>query len=1113
MENQYTCYHLHSDLSLLDSCTKFQDYINKAVELGQKSLCFTEHGNIFRWIAKRNACKKAGIKYLHGVEVYLTRQLEPKVRDNYHTILIAKNMDGLKEVNTLVSLSNHKDHFYFKPRITFDEFLNISDNVIKISACLASPLARLDNDIQELQNQITSKQTNLDYVVKKDDLQNKDESIKELADEIKQLETELQNLKRYYKSIPLKYDYYEIQPHINSQEQIDYNKDLFELAKKNNKPLIAGTDTHSIDKYKAECRSILQSAKGIEFANEDEFDLTYKSYDELVQMFVEQNSLPKRVYLEAIENTNVMADSCEEIELDEAFKYPKVYEDDIREIKLRINQKYKEKIDSGIIKQEDKEEFKSRLIEELQVLQKIEMCGFMLFMSDLISWCWENNIPVGPARGSVGGSCVAYVLGITDVNPLKWKTIFSRFANEHRKEIGDIDVDFAPNDREKVYNHMIQRFGENYTDYILAIGTVSDRGTIDEIGRALSKKNPDDARFSLESLKVLKDEYISYKEPKKKELDAQGIKSDEAEQQAIEYATSFVQEKYPEIFYYFKGILNTAISQSMHPAGMVISPITLYDNYGELYRDDKKILQIDMEDIHDVSLVKYDILGLKTIEIIKDACETAGIPYPKAHEIDWDDQDVWTDMFTSPYGVFQFEEQYAFSMLKKFEAKNIFDMSLITAAIRPSGGSYRDDLIAKKIHKNPSPMIDELLKDNYGYLVYQEDTIKFLQYVCGLSGGDADNVRRAIGRKQKDRLEEAMPSILEGYCKMSPQPREIAEEEAKQFLQIIADSASYQFNYNHSVAYCMIGYLCAYLRYYHTADFITSYLNNAQNDADKIQGSELAKLYKIDVFPPRFRYSIDKYFIDEKSGDIYKGVASIKFLNEGSSLYLYSLRENKYDTFIDLLIDLKNSGQINSKQIKILINLQYFTEFGGNKKLLTIYDRFETLYGRKTLSKENISTLGITPETALKWCDKETEKQYGGLNSIGLLKSIEEETPNENLPLCEQIAYEAEILGYISATYNVDKKLCYVLDVETKFSPKVKLYVLQSGKEVTVKIQKATYNKVPLLKGNIVCCQRFEEKFKSIKTENGFQQIDEKEWWLREYRIVSENEWEKAICD
>lgn len=1052
MNNNYVTYHLHSDLSLLDSCTKFQDYIDKAKELGQKAICFTEHGNIMRWVAKKEACDKAGIKYLHGCEVYLTAQLEPKFRDNYHTILIAKNMNGLKEINQLISTSNEDSHFYFKPRISFEEFLNISDNVIKISACLASPLARIEGEIYTLGS--------------------KQDLTKEEQDRYMYLLTN-------FTKILQKYDYYEVQPHVNSKEQKMYNKQLFEWAKKYNKPLIAGTDTHSLNQYKAECRSILQLAKGIEFANEDQFDLTYKSYDELVQMFDEQNALPRNVYLQAIENTNVMADSCEEIVLDKEFKYPKVYDDDIATIKSRLWEMLKEKVTNGIIPQEQMQLFIDNIKTELAVFEKINMCGFMLFMSDLINWCHENNIPTGFGRGSCCGSVVAYVLDIIDVNPIKWKTVFSRFANEDRREIGDIDTDFAPNDRDMVYNHMIEEFGEQYTAYILAVGTVSDKGCIDEIGRALHRKTGKDT-YSLENLKKIKKEYES--NPKQ------------------------AKEKYSELFYYFDGLLNTNISQSMHPCGMVVSPITLEDNYGVLYRDGKKILQIDMEDVHEISLVKYDLLGLKNIGIIKDACEYANIPYPKSNEIDWNDQKVWNDMLKCPQGIFQMEGTYAFQMLCEFKPKNIFDMSLVTAALRPSGASYRDELMKKHFHKNPSAIIDNMLSDNYGYLIYQEDTIKFLKDICGLTGSEADNIRRAIGRKQKDRLDAAMPSILEGYCKMSSQSREIAEQEAKEFLQVIEDSASYQFGYNHSIAYCMVGYLCAYLRYYHTPYFIVSYLNNAQNEDDIIGGFAMAKLYGYKILPPRFRYSIDKYVYDKNTNNIYKGVSSIKFLNEGSANYLYSLRDNTYPTFIDLLKQIEEDKQINSRQMEILIQLQYFDEFGKNKKLLELYRYFKDIYGRKTLVKTKINELGITIDDIVDCFDKETEKQYTNINSLKILENIEKRIPNKTIPLQEQITFEMDVIGYISAIYDVDKNICIAIDVDTKYSPKINLYSLGTGKEISCKINKSTFNGQSFKRGQLLKCKKFEERNKQRKTENGWEKTSEKEWWLLAYELIDDLE-------
>ena len=226
MSNNYVVYHLHTEDSLLDSCTNYKLYVDRAAELNQKTIAFTEHGNIYNWIEKKMYCDEKGIKYIHGIECYLTCTLEENIRDNYHTILLARNYQGVKEINNLIKLSTSASHFYYKPRISFDEFLSLSDNVIKISACLASPL----NEYRAFKGF-----SNFEYI---------------------------------YDKLCKHYDYYEIQPHINSNEQKEYNKYLYKLSQQYNKPLIMGTDTHSINSYKAECRSLHQLSKKIEFTNE-----------------------------------------------------------------------------------------------------------------------------------------------------------------------------------------------------------------------------------------------------------------------------------------------------------------------------------------------------------------------------------------------------------------------------------------------------------------------------------------------------------------------------------------------------------------------------------------------------------------------------------------------------------------------------------------------------------------------------------------------------------------------------------------------------------------------------------------------------------------------------
>ncbi|MGI5927770.1 MAG: hypothetical protein ACOX8A_11445, partial [Thermacetogeniaceae bacterium] len=971
---------------------------------------------------------------------------EKKTRDNYHTILIAKNYDGVKEINSLIDLSTRADHFYYNPRISFDEFLAISDNVIKISACLSSPLAKLD-----------------------------------INDE-------------YYDKLCKKYDYYEVQPHVNNDEQKEYNKRLLLLSQKYNKPLIAGTDTHNLNKYKEECCYILQKAKKRYYETQD--DYTYKTYDKLVEMFELQNALPKDVYLQAIENTNIMADSVEEFELDLSFKYPKFYDDSESVLRERINRMYNEKVQKGIIS--DNPIYMQNIEEELRVFKKIEMIDYMLFMSELVCWCWENGIPVTPCRGSVGGSTIAFITGITDVDPVKWGCVFSRFANEHRKEIGDIDIDVSPDQRELVYNYIIERVGIDKSAFIMTVGTIVDKGTIDEIGRGLHdvwmEKNPgskkEDSPYNLKRIEQIKKEFSVNPEETKK--------------------------KYPEIFYYYDGLIGTAVSQSVHAAGIVASPVSLPDNYGTFWQEGKRIMSINMEEIHEVSLVKYDILGLNTLQIMRDTCKYAGIPYPRAHELNWEDNSVWDDILCSRVGLFQFESGYAFDALKKFKPRKIHDLSLVNAALRPAGASYRDRLFSGEINKNPSRVIDDLLANNKGYLIFQEDTIKFLMQICGLNGSDADNVRRAIGRKQKDRLESALPSIIEGYCNRSEQPRHIAEKEVEDFIQIISDSSDYQFGYNHSTGYSMVTYICAYLRYYYPIEFVTAYLNNSQKPGDIVAGTELARIKNIKIHPPKFRYSSEKYTINKKKNSIYTGVLAIKHLGTGIGEEMYTLRNNQYPTFMSLLIDLFNKTRIDSEMLSILVKLDFFSEFGNSKELLRIFEYFEFFKRGKAISinKEKLNQNKEIRNIVEKYSNGLTKtgkqaKSYTILNMQSILDGIESYIKSLDLrdfSLGKKIKNQIEYLGYIiPSEKEEDKKKFVVLSVKPikrkkdgkQFGYHVIAKSIGTGKETLFTLYNYLYNKQPIKDGYIILLLRWRHKM-----DKYFDMVD---YTILEGRIYDEN--------
>lgn len=443
--------------------------------------------------------------------------------------------------------------------------------------------------------------------------------------------------------------------------------------------------------------------------------------------------------------------------------------------------------------------------------------------------------------------------------------------------------------------------------------------------------------------------------------------------------------------------------------------------------------------------------------------------------------------------------KFAYDSMKKFKCRCVNDLSLVNAAIRPSGDSYRDRLLNREENKNPSEMIDKLLAANHGYLTFQEDTIKFLTDICGLSGSDSDSIRRGIGRKKKEILDATLPSILEGYCKKSDKPREIAEQEAKEFLRIIEDSSNYQFGYNHSTGYSMIGYMCAYLRYYHPKEFITSYLNFANNEEDTRLGTELAKQFKINIHGIKFRHSTAHYSCDETG--IYKGISSVKFLNDETANNLYAIREEHFDTFIDFLQRI-DGMKIDSRKLDILIKLDFFEEFGGIPYLLACNDLFQKFYGKKQFKKEKLLQDEIDFGTVRKYSSKETPKMFSGVDVIGLMKELVKEIPDNGTSLKIRVMYQVENLGYIDI---VDKKYSgysVATDLNVDFAPKIKLYALANGSTIPVKVTKKIYASNPIRRGDIVKVINCHKENKKKKIDGKWMNSDEMEWWLTDYEVV-----------
>ena len=419
MVSNYTVYHLHSDLSSgvtnIDSVTKYKEYVEYAKSLGMTALGFSEHGSIFEWVHKKEAIEAAGMKYLHCAEVYLTEDndKEDKHRDNYHCVLIAKNYDGVKELNKLISKSfNRNDyHFYYVPRISFEELFATSSNIICTSACLGGVIGKGNESI---------KKRFLKFFI-----DNKDRC------------------------------YLEIQHHL-VDEQIEYNHILYAISKKTGVPLIAGTDTHCLNETHVEGRKILQRGKGVFFSDEELWDLTFKAYDELIIAYEKQGALPKEVYLEAINNTNVMANSVENFKLDYSKKYPKLYNDSEKVLKQKIVEGIKNR---GVNKYDNFNEYKKKIQYELETYEHNGAVDFLLLEEDYKTALKKQGVSFGYSRGSVSGSVIAYLLGITEVDSIKYNLNYERFMNKERVSLSDVDTEWSKKDRYKVREYLFNKEG------------------------------------------------------------------------------------------------------------------------------------------------------------------------------------------------------------------------------------------------------------------------------------------------------------------------------------------------------------------------------------------------------------------------------------------------------------------------------------------------------------------------------------------------------------------------------------------------------------------------------------------------------------------------------
>lgn len=1054
MDKNYTVTHLHTMYSNgttnIDSVTKYEDYILRAKELGMKAIAFTEHGNMFNHIKKRDFCEKNDIKYIHGIETYITETLNTKIRDNYHVCLYAKNYEGYLELNKLASASgayNRKsNNYYYIPRMSMETLMNTSSNILVTSSCLGGVL---NNGSDEIREQFLN-------------------FMKENNDRC----------------------FLEIQHH-KVKQQIEYNKKLYEYSKEYNIRLITGTDTHALNDKHIKGRHILQLSKDITFDNEEGWDLTFKSYEELVEAYINQNSLPMDVILEAIENTNVLSSMVEEYKIDRLPKYPQLYNNPEQIFKEKIN---KGVVRRGINKKPDyKEKYLPRILEEFEVYKKVNSINYMLLQDKITSTAiGEGGAEFGYGRGSVNGSLIAYILGITETDPIKYNLNFYRFMNPDRVTMPDIDGDHSDKDREWVKNFIFNMEGV-YTSEIITFNTIALKGAIKDVARALNK---------------------GIKKGEEGWIDADKISNE------IEEKEDYYRNLYPELFEYVDIVQGTIVSIGSHPAAVIVSPIPLDDNIGTcmLNGNDRPVSMIDMKSVDALGLVKLDILGLDTISIINETCQMAGIPRITPDTVVLDDKKVWDSIKEDTTGIFQMESDMAKKYLneilsdksfKKIKSKypNItnFDLYMfVNAAIRPAGENFRNEACQGVCNETGIKHLDDMLYDTLGYVLLQEQIMQFLVDFCGYSNAESDSIRRAIGKKEgtEDFLEEIKLRFLE----YTPKKYNIEIDKAMKiidpFIETVKSASNYGFSKNHNVPYAITGIVAGYLRYYYPLEFICSSLNiwtRKKKPDDITRTTEYAYRNNVTIKEPRFRYSKAEYFIDKETNSIFKGVESIKYLNKEVGEYLYSLRDKQYNSFIELLEDIK--GIVNSRQLNILIELDYFEEFGKSQKLKDIVELYNNVYTKKQFKKDS---LPFDIDVIRQYAENETEKTFTKVDTVGLCRYIESTLTDEYLPIQQRVKSWIENTGSCTLTDQTQsKKNAIVIDINTKYkTPKVKLYNLYSGKTAEVKIGAKNWREDILELFDMITIIKTTPKNKRKKMGDDWVEVDEKEYWLENYTKI-----------
>lgn len=884
MNNHFTHLHLHTDFSLLDGAISIERLVAFGKQQQWKALAITDHGNIFGAVKFFQKCQKEGIKPILGIETYFTEDASIKDIDKkyYHLILLVQNQIGYHNLCKLISFAYQKG-FYFKPRIDYAALQEYSEGLIATTACLGGHIPQLLKT-----NQHQQAYERLDWFLR------------------------IFGPDRFY---------LEVQPEDQAEQKV-LNEQLFTIGKERGIQLVAAGDCHYVSPEDHEAHEIMLAIQTHDvMSNPDRYTfgecrVHIRTTQQMLDVFPGHE--------EAVWNTGKIADQCNfTFETGKLF-FPKFEIPDNKtsdEYFTYLCQRgFETLIEQQRIDESQRALYQTRLDEEVQLIVKMGFVGYFLVVSDFIQWARRNNIPVGPGRGSAAGSLVAWALEITNIDPLKYNLLFERFLNPERISMPDIDIDFCIEGREAVINYVRDKYGHDKVCQIITFGTMMAKGVIKDVARALGFPFEDsNAITSLipEQLKITLEESVE-QEPRLKELIANNPKA----------------KKLFDIAFRLEGLTRHA---SKHAAGIVISPEAI-DEVLPVYVPPKTtelVTQYAMTELEYLGFLKIDLLGLKNLTLIDHAVQMIHKNYGIALDINMlplDDIKTFELLCAGKTsGVFQLESEGLKEVLRKLQPEKFEDIIAVNALYRPGplGSGMVDDFIERKHGRQKItylfPELEPILKETYGVIVYQEQVIKIASAIAGYSLGQADILRRAMGKKKAEEMAKQRESFLTGS-----RQRNFDEKKAGELFDLMAYFAGYGFNKSHSAAYGLIAYQTAYLKANYAAEFMACLISLEVTNADKmVFYLQEAKDMGLDIVPPDINRSHINFTVCD--GKIIFGLQGIKNVGHASLDNICAERLKK--PFLDVLdfctrIDLRTS---NKRVIENLICAGAFDTLPGHR--------------------------------------------------------------------------------------------------------------------------------------------------------------------------------------